>query len=141
MQPRRDRDAAATRVRPLHTLEGPSIDRAARTSVGCLTARRAKHRLDPGNVVGYGLAISVAGNPAAVGQGGFAQIPLLDANVLFTHQTDIQVASVSKAITAIALLQLMEKLDISPDDQLGSAQRPESVGVHGAAGGVRQEPV
>ena len=45
-----------------------------------------------GNVVGFGLAISVGGVPTAVAQGGFAQIPLLDANVLFTHQTDIQVA-------------------------------------------------
>jgi CubicO group peptidase (beta-lactamase class C family) len=77
------------------------------------------HRALAGNVVGYGLAISVAGIPAAVGQGGFAQIPLLDANVLFTHQTDIQVASVSKTITAIALLQLMEKLGITPDDPIG----------------------
>lgn len=77
------------------------------------------HRALAANVVGYGLAISVAGIPAAVGQGGFAQIPLLDANVLFTHQTDIQVASVSKTITAIALLQLMEKLDITPDDAIG----------------------
>lgn len=77
------------------------------------------HRSLAANVVGYGLAISVAGIPAAVGQGGFAQIPLLDANVLFTHQTDIQVASVSKTITAIALLQLMEELDITPDDPIG----------------------
>jgi hypothetical protein len=77
------------------------------------------HRALAGNVVGYGLAISLAGVPAAIGQGGFAQIPLLDANVLFTHQTDIQVASVSKTITAIALLQLMEKLGISPDDAIG----------------------
>jgi hypothetical protein len=77
------------------------------------------HRSLAGNVVGYGLAISVAGIPAAVGQGGFAQIPLLDQNVVFTHQTDIQVASVSKTITAIALLQLMEKLGISPDDPIG----------------------
>ena len=76
------------------------------------------HRALAGNVVGYGLAISVAGIPAAVGQGGFAQIPLLNANVLFTHQTDIQVASVSKTITAIALLQQMEKLDITPDDPI-----------------------
>jgi CubicO group peptidase (beta-lactamase class C family) len=77
------------------------------------------HRSLSANVVGYGLAISVAGIPAAVGQGGFAQIPLLDGNVPFTHQTDIQVASVSKTITAIALLQLMDKLDISPDDPIG----------------------
>ena len=94
------------------------------------------HRSLAGNVVGYGLAISVAGIPAAVGQGGFAQIPLLDANVLFTHQTDIQVASVSKTITAIALLQLMEKLDITPDDSIGRSicHRPGCRGLASAMG-------
>jgi CubicO group peptidase (beta-lactamase class C family) len=76
------------------------------------------HRRLSANVVGYGFAISEGGIPIGFGQGGFAQIPLLDNNVLFTHQTDIQVASVSKTITAIALLQLMEKLAISPDDAI-----------------------
>ena len=83
-----------------------------------------RRRLDA-NVVGYGFAISEGGVPVGFGQGGFAQIPGLDNNVLFTPLTEIQVASVSKTITAIALVQLMEKLDVSADDAI-SPYLPES---------------
>lgn len=76
------------------------------------------HRQLSAEVVGYGFAISEGGVPVGAGQGGFAQIPVLDNNVLFTHQTDIQVASVSKTITAVALLQQMEALGITPDDAI-----------------------
>lgn len=76
------------------------------------------HRRLQGNVVGYGFVITVGGVPAGSGFGGFAQIPVLDNGVPFTFLTDIQVASVSKPLTAIAALQLMEKLGISPDDPI-----------------------
>ncbi len=78
------------------------------------------HRRLAGNVVGYGFAISEGGVPVGFGQGGFAQIPVLGNNVPFTFLTDIQVASVSKPITAIALLQLMEKLGVGPDDAIST---------------------
>ena len=73
-----------------------------------------------GNVVGFGFAINEGGNPVVLGHGGFARIPFLDGNVLFTFLTDINVFSVSKTITAIAALQLMEKLDLKPKDPISS---------------------
>lgn len=83
------------------------------------------HRRLEGNVVGYGFAISEGGIPIGFGQGGFAQIPVLENNIVFTFLTNIQVASVSKPITAIALLQLMEKLDVEADDAI-STYLPEN---------------
>lgn len=77
------------------------------------------HRRLQGNVVGYGFAISEGGVPVGFGHGGYAQLPVLDNNVPFTYDKKIQVASVSKPITAIALLQLMEKLGVGPDDAIG----------------------
>ena len=74
---------------------------------------------DPDNVIGYGFAISQCGEVIGSGQGGFAQMPGPDnPHILFTSLTDIQVASVSKPITAIAVLQLMEKLGVGPDDPI-----------------------
>ncbi len=45
-------------------------------------------------------------------------MPVLDNGIPFTSLTDIQVASVAKPITAIAVLQLMEKLGKGPDDPI-----------------------
>ena len=71
-----------------------------------------------GAVIGYGFAISEGGVATGSGQGGFAQMPVLDNGIPFTSLTDIQVASVAKPITAIAVLQLMEKLGKGPDDPI-----------------------
>jgi CubicO group peptidase (beta-lactamase class C family) len=69
-------------------------------------------------VVGYAFVIAKNGQLAVQGQGGFARIPVVDGGKAFTVNTDVNVYSVSKTITAIAVLQLMEKLGVEPDDPI-----------------------
>jgi CubicO group peptidase (beta-lactamase class C family) len=84
-------------------------------------ADRIERRLLNGNVVGFALAISEGGITAASAGGGFARLPLVDSDedgVAFTATKDMNVFSVSKTITAIATLQLMEALDLEPQDPI-----------------------
>ncbi|MCG8311740.1 MAG: beta-lactamase family protein [Pseudomonadales bacterium] len=71
-----------------------------------------------GKTVGFAYAIAKNGRLVEQGQGGFARVPMLDGSVPFTVNTDVNVFSVSKPITAIATLQLMEKLGIHPNDPI-----------------------
>jgi hypothetical protein len=69
-------------------------------------------------VVGYAFVIAKNGQLVEQGQGGFARLPLVDGGKAFSVNTDVNVYSVSKTITAIAVLQLMEKLGVEPDDPI-----------------------
>lgn len=61
-----------------------------------------------GNVVGYAYAISKKGKVRRTGGGGKARIAG-DGNRAYTPMTRQNVASVSKTITAVAVMQLLEK--------------------------------
>ncbi|MCB9870162.1 MAG: beta-lactamase family protein [Planctomycetes bacterium] len=61
-----------------------------------------------GRVIGYAFAISRNGDIRRAGAGGYARRPG-DGNLEMTTHTRANVASVSKTITAIAVLQLLEK--------------------------------
>ena len=69
------------------------------------------------SAVGYVYAIYQNESPLAVGVYGYNKFPQFpkDSGILMSPQTRIQLASVSKPITAIALLHAMEKKGISPD--------------------------
>lgn len=71
-----------------------------------------------GKTVGFAFVISKDGLLVEQGQGGYARIPVLDGGKVFTVNTDVNVYSVSKTITAIAALQLMEKLNLAPDEPI-----------------------
>lgn len=68
-------------------------------------------------VVGYSYAVYSNGKPIVVNSYGYDKLPQSsdDAGVSLTPQTLIQIASVSKPITAVALLHLLEEKQISPD--------------------------
>lgn len=70
--------------------------------------------------VGYAYAIYQNGTPVAVGGKGYARAPLhpADPGVAMTADTRIQIASVSKSITAVALLHALQQRNISPDTTL-----------------------
>ena len=68
-----------------------------------------------GDVVGFGYVISKDGILARSGGGGFARRPS-DGNILMTEHLKSAVASVSKTVTAVATLQLLETLGLSVND-------------------------
>ena len=80
-------------------------------------AQKIKEILD-GRVTGYAYAITQNGNLVASEGIGWARKPS-DGDVKMTSETRINVMSVSKPITAVAVLQLLEKLNLSIHDPIG----------------------
>ena len=68
--------------------------------------------------VGYAFVIAKNGQLDRSGQGGYARVPFLNGGKPFTTFTDVNVYSVSKTITAIAMLQLLDKLGIDAFDPI-----------------------
>ncbi len=72
-----------------------------------------------GKTVGFAYVIAKNGRLAEQGQGGYARLPLVNSHAkTFTVNTDVNVYSVSKPITAIAVMQLIEKLGVHPNDPI-----------------------
>lgn len=86
------------------------------------------HKQLKGKTVGYAFVIADDGRLAKEGQGGYARVPKVDGDgVPFTVNTDVNVFSVSKTITAIAMLQLMDKLSLAPTDPIADWLPPNWV--------------
>lgn len=67
-----------------------------------------------GNAVGFGYAITKKGKLVKSGGGGWARRPG-EGSVPFTSTKRIEVMSVTKNMTAVAVLRLLEQLDLSVD--------------------------
>jgi len=86
------------------------------------------HERLAGKTVGYAFVIAEDGQLAGQGQGGHARVPMVDGGGLpFTAHTDVNVFSVSKTLTAVAALQLMDKLGVQPDDPIADWLPPSWV--------------
>ena len=67
-----------------------------------------------GQVVGYAFTVSRNGVMVEERAEGWARLPVTDEGVPFTIHTDLNVYSVSKTITGVAAMQLIERLGLSP---------------------------
>jgi CubicO group peptidase (beta-lactamase class C family) len=70
-----------------------------------------------GNAVGFGYAIARNGQLKKYGGGGDARTPG-DGDVPFTSKKRIEVMSVTKNLTAVGVLRLLDELDISVDEPI-----------------------
>jgi CubicO group peptidase (beta-lactamase class C family) len=70
-----------------------------------------------GNAVGFGYALARNGQLKKYGGGGYARTPD-DGNVAFTSKKRIEVMSVTKNLTAVGVLRLLDELDISVDEPI-----------------------
>jgi CubicO group peptidase (beta-lactamase class C family) len=70
-----------------------------------------------GNAVGYAYAINLLGQSAVTGAGGEAQTAV-DGDIDQAANKRMTVASISKTVTAVAVLQLLEKNGLSIDDPI-----------------------
>jgi CubicO group peptidase (beta-lactamase class C family) len=69
------------------------------------------------NAVGFGYAIARNGQLKKYGGGGYARTPD-DGDVAFTSKQRIEVMSVTKNATAVGVLRLLDRLDISVDEPI-----------------------
>ncbi len=72
-----------------------------------------------GQVSGFGLAIAFHGAVTVQTGGGQSRMAPLDGAQPYTATTVQNVMSVSKTLTGIAALQLMDDLNVDPDDPIG----------------------
>ena len=70
-----------------------------------------------GNALGYAYAINLLGQSAITGADGAAQTPV-DGDIDQSSSKRMTVASISKTVTAVAVLQLLEKNGLTIDDQI-----------------------
>jgi hypothetical protein len=76
-----------------------------------------KKRLD-GNCIGYGYMISAKDQAVTFNQGGFERMPQDAPQKAFSVFDRMNPASLSKTITAIALMHALNKHNISPSDSI-----------------------
>lgn len=70
-----------------------------------------------GNAIGYAYAINLLGQSVVTGAGGFAQTPV-DGSINQAVDKRMTVASISKTVTAVAVLQLLEQNGLTIDDPI-----------------------
>jgi CubicO group peptidase (beta-lactamase class C family) len=70
-----------------------------------------------GNAIGYAYAINLLGQSVITGADGAAQTPV-DGDIDQTASKRMTVASISKTVTAVAVLQLLEKNGLTIDDPI-----------------------
>ena len=84
----------------------------------CKMARNIHERLD-GNVVGYSFFVGLYPKFEAYGEARTSADTPKQSYVDFTPQTKITVASVSKMVTTIAAIRILEKRGVSLDAKIG----------------------
>jgi CubicO group peptidase (beta-lactamase class C family) len=108
----------ATARAPFHETEIAAVA-PSRTPIEVYWAN-ALERLIGDSAAGYAYAVYYGAEPVAVGAAGYARLPSDDDSLglKMMAQTPMQIASVSKSITAVALLHALKARSINIDDPI-----------------------